>query len=130
VSAFLNKGTSRKLLVKLLEAQTVVLSAPILAELADVLSRQKFGVKPEAVNQYISILIRQASIAKVTSNLKLVLADPDDDMVLNMAISCKADYIISGDKHLLKIGKYQEIQIVSVNEFNAILKAKRKENRS
>jgi putative PIN family toxin of toxin-antitoxin system len=45
VSTFLNKGASRKLLVKLLETQNIVLSAPILAELADVLSREKFSVK-------------------------------------------------------------------------------------
>jgi putative PIN family toxin of toxin-antitoxin system len=121
VSAFLNKGTSRKLLVKMLETQEVFLSAPMLAELTDVLSRAKFGVKAEAVNLFISILIHRTTVIPVTSNLKLVLADPDDDMILNTAISGKADYIVSGDKHLLEIGHYKEIQIISVNEFAKVL---------
>ncbi len=122
VSAFLNKGTSRKLLVKMLETQEVVLSAQLLAELADVLSREKFGITTEAVNQFISILIHQTTVVPITSNLKIVLDDPDDDIVLNTAISAKADYIVSGDKHLLKIGNYKEIQIISVNEFTKILR--------
>ena len=79
VSAFLNKGTSRKLLVKMLETQEVFLSAPMLAELTDVLSRAKFGVKAEAVNLFISILIHRTTVIPVTSNLKLVLADSQHD---------------------------------------------------
>jgi uncharacterized protein len=122
VSAFLSKGTSRKLLVKMLETQEVVLSAPLLAELADVLSREKFRAKAETVNHFISILIRRATVVPLTSNLKIVLDDPDDDVVLNTAISGKVDYVVSGDKHLLKIGDYKEIQIISVNEFTKILR--------
>jgi uncharacterized protein len=122
VSAFLNKGTSRKLLFKMLETQDVFLSAPLLAELTDVLSREKFGAKPDVVNHFISILIRGTTIVPITSNLKIVLDDPDDDIVLNTAISCKADYIVSGDKHLLKIGNYNEIQVLSIKEFTEILK--------
>jgi putative PIN family toxin of toxin-antitoxin system len=117
VSAFLKGGVSRKLLLDLLQTQNVVLSAPMLAELADVLSREKFGVKAEAVNRYISILIRQTIVVPIVSNIKIVLEDPDDDIVLNTAISGKADYIVSGDKHLLKIANYNHIQIVTVNGF-------------
>ncbi len=126
VSAFLNRGTSRKVVANLLETHSVVLSAPLLAELADVLSREKFGVKTEKVNQFISILIRHANIVSLTSDLKIVLEDPDDNAVLNTAISSKADYIVSGDKHLLKIGNYKEIQIVSINELTQIIKKDKK----
>lgn len=122
VSAFINKGTSRKLLIKMLETQEVFLSAPLLAELTDVLSREKIGAKTEAVNHFISILIRGATIIPITSNLKIVLDDPDDDIVLNTAISGKVDYVVSGDKHILKLGNYKEIQIISVNEFTGILR--------
>jgi putative PIN family toxin of toxin-antitoxin system len=74
------------------------------------------------VNPFISILIRRATVVPIISNLKVVLEDPDDDVVLNTAISGKADYIVSGDKHLLKIGNYKEIQIISINEFTQILR--------
>jgi predicted nucleic acid-binding protein len=60
----------------------------------------------------------------VNSSLKIILEDPDDDMVLNTALSGEAEYIVSGDKHLLKIACYQNIKILSVNEFSQIIAKK------
>jgi putative PIN family toxin of toxin-antitoxin system len=121
VSAFLNKGKSRKLVSKLLEEHTVVLSAPMLAELADVLSRKKFGVKTEAVNGFVSVLVRRTTVVSVKSSLKVVPEDPDDDVVVNTAVSGKAEYIVSGDGHLLKVGTYKNIRIITVNECSQII---------
>ena len=45
VSSFLKKGKSRNLVVKIIDKHAVILSIPMLAELADVLSRDKFNVK-------------------------------------------------------------------------------------
>jgi uncharacterized protein len=89
----------------------------MIAELADVLSRVKFSVASQSVNRFINLLIRQATVIPVDSNLKIAPEDPDDDVMLNTAISGKADYVVSGDKHLLKIGYYKSIQIVSVKDF-------------
>jgi predicted nucleic acid-binding protein len=58
VSAFLNKGKSRTLVVKLLETQTVILSSQMLAVLADVLSRDKFNVTTGQIDRFISVLVR------------------------------------------------------------------------
>jgi len=42
--------------------------------------------------------------------------------ILSCAIEAKADYIVSGDKHLKNIGKFKEIGIVNAREFLDILK--------
>jgi uncharacterized protein len=117
VSAFRNRGKSRSLLRALMEKHEVVLSSQILAELADVLSRDKFNVTNAQIEKFLSILVRYAIVVPVQSNSKIVMEDPDDDMILDTALCGKADYIVSGDKHLLKIARYQNVQILSINEF-------------
>jgi putative PIN family toxin of toxin-antitoxin system len=125
VSAFLKRGRSRNLLFKLLEKHTVVLSSQMLAELTDVLSREKFNVTSAQIDRFISVLVRQAIVVPLSSNLKIVLEDPDDDMVLNTALSGAADYIVSGDKHLLTIACYKSVKILSINELAQIISKKR-----
>ncbi|MFM7876239.1 MAG: putative toxin-antitoxin system toxin component, PIN family, partial [Microcystis panniformis] len=43
--------------------------------------------------------------------------DPDDDMIIECAIAGKATHIITGDKHLLSLVEYQNIQIVKAKDF-------------
>jgi uncharacterized protein len=47
--------------------------------------------------------------------------DADDDMVVECAIVGNATHIVTGDKHFLTLGKYQDIEIVKVTEFVALL---------
>ena len=44
-------------------------------------------------------------------------ADPVDEMVLACAVEGQADLIVSGDRHLLDLGEYQGIPIVTAREF-------------
>jgi len=41
--------------------------------------------------------------------VRAVAADPDDDMVLGTAIAAHADFVISGDRHLLGLGVFRDI---------------------
>ena len=45
-----------------------------------------------------------------------MLEDPDDDVVLDVAYSGKADFIVTGDKHLLSLGRFKKVRIVTVNQ--------------
>jgi len=95
-------------------------STPLLAELTDILGRRKFEKKLAAsgltaeqiVDRYVALamLVRPATIAPV------ILNDPDDDHVLSCAAAARADLIVSGDRHLLDLGRYQEIRIVNSAE--------------
>ena len=100
-------------------------SAVLLAELEDVLSREKFarrleraGVTPrDLVLGYAALapVIEPATIAPV------VLADPDDDAVFACAVAAQAEVIVSGDKHLLDVKSYQGIQVLTAAELLALL---------
>ena len=121
ISALINNGKSRKLVLKLLDEHTVILSSQMLAELTDVISRDKFSATNSQIDRFISILVKKATMVSVRSIPKVILEDPDDDVVLTTALSGKAEYIVSGDKHLLKITCYEKTQIVSVNQFIQII---------
>ena len=47
--------------------------------------------------------------------------DPDDDMVIECAVIGQATHIVTGDKHLLNLSKYQEIVIMKATEFINLL---------
>jgi len=44
-------------------------------------------------------------------------ADPDDDKFIESALNAKASFVASGDRHLLDIGSYEGIRIVTPTEF-------------
>lgn len=50
-------------------------------------------------------------------DLHVIEQDPEDDNIVIAAVEGKADCIISGDKHLTKLGTYQNIPILSPAEF-------------
>jgi predicted nucleic acid-binding protein len=43
--------------------------------------------------------------------------DPDDNKFIECALECKANYIISGDTHLLNLKEYEGIKIIKSSEF-------------
>ena len=53
----------------------------------------------------------------LTRTLKVIEADPEDDMVLECAVIGGADYVVSGDRHLLDFGKFRNIEIIRAADF-------------
>jgi predicted nucleic acid-binding protein len=49
--------------------------------------------------------------------LHVIADDPDDNRVLECAVKGSADYIVTGDRHLLKLGSYEASAIVTVRQF-------------
>lgn len=114
VSALINRGKPRRLVLKLFEEHTVILSRQMLAELADVLTRDKFIVKTSQVESFLAILVRKSKIVTPSSRFKVISEDPDDDVVLNTAYAGKAEYIVTGDRHLLALKEFKRTKIVTV----------------
>ena len=121
VSALIDDGKPRRLVVELLDKHTVILSRQMLAELADVLSRDKFFVTSSQVDRFVSSLVRISKIVPDNARFKAVLEDPDDNKVLNTAFSGRADFIVTGDHHLLVLRQFKKTKIVNVNQMQNIL---------
>jgi putative PIN family toxin of toxin-antitoxin system len=72
-------------------------------------------------DKFVSTVKRTVKLVEINSNFKVVEEDPADDSILNVAYDSKADYIVSGDSHLLNLKKFKEIKIVTADEMLKIL---------
>ena len=70
-------------------------------------------------------MLKIAKFVEVIEEIKVVKEHPADDKFIECASAAGAGYIVSGDKHLLKVACYKKTQIVSVNDFLKVLEAKR-----
>lgn len=122
VSALVGHGKPRRLLLKLLEGHEIVSSKQMMAELEDVLSRSRFEFTGRQINEFLIIMTRGSYMAKVTEPPEIITEDPDDDIVLATASEGQARYIVSGDRHLLKLKEYRGIKIVAVREMLELLR--------
>ena len=92
-------------------------TAVLLAELEDVLSREKFAERLAAAGVVPrDLVLGYAALASVIEPSEIepvILADPDDDAVLACAVAAHSKVIVSGDSHLLNLRQYQDIRIVT-----------------
>jgi uncharacterized protein len=98
----------------------LVTSAPLLVELARVLA-DKFGWARSRIDRALGQLLRVAELVEPTARVNEVKADPADDRVLEAAAKSKAEVIVSGDRHLLRLKAWQGIAIESPAAFVARL---------
>jgi putative PIN family toxin of toxin-antitoxin system len=95
----------------------LIVSPPILEEYRRVgkkLADQFSGVD---LTPILSLIAAKARVIDSEEPPDPVCDDPDDDKFIACAISGEAEYIVSGDKHLLKINGYEGISIVKPRQF-------------
>ncbi len=87
-------------------------------EIEEVLNRKEISTRvSEEFCEFLLAVYKQKSIlVQPTSFPKIVSEDPDDDKFVHCAIAAKADYIVSGDSHLLNIKRFENILILSPKE--------------
>lgn len=91
------------------------LSDEILREFTGVCVR-KFDYDAETAVKY-SDLIRRHSVIVYPTEMVSIIKDEPDNRILECADEFKADYIISGDRHLLDVKKHKNIKIITPAEF-------------
>jgi predicted nucleic acid-binding protein len=57
-----------------------------------------------------------SELVRINNHLHVVDNDPDDDKVLETAVVCKADFIVSGDQHLIGSITFQDIPVIQAVE--------------
>ncbi|MHC5717984.1 MAG: putative toxin-antitoxin system toxin component, PIN family [Nostoc sp.] len=92
----------------------------ILLELREKLqTKQKRSPTDAAID--IEQILTFSRLVEIPNSLKVVVDDPDDDMVIECAAVGQATHIITGDKHLLSLNKYQDIYILKSADFLNLL---------
>ena len=90
----------------------------MLVELSEKL-KEKFGFSPDQIQAVLDDWREHAQEVHITSDLHAVAADPDDDKFIECAQVAGARVIVSGNRHLLDLGEYKGITILSAAEFLA-----------
>ncbi len=95
----------------------LAVSPALLDELEGILQRKKFAARlAQQTLSAASLVLRYAELAQLAQPALIapvVLEDPDDDNVLACALGAKADAVVSGDSHLLRLNSYQGIPILT-----------------
>ncbi len=116
-------GGKPQLLIKLFveEVILVVISEELLSELRRIVT-QKFPLFLPKLALLEESLRHDAELVKLGSQTVTVSRDPDDNKVIETALIGNCQYIISGDKDLLDIGLYKNIEIVKPAAFLQYIK--------
>jgi len=95
----------------------------LLDELAEKL-QSKLSFTPEQALDTVADLLTFLRLVPITGKLKAIPADPDDDKVLECAATAGVTYIVTGDRrHLLPLGTFQGISILTAADFLAVVTA-------
>ncbi len=122
ISGRLWSGIPRKVIQTAEEGTVrVFISEALIDELNDVIQRAKFKTNlariGKTTEQVVTEYLQICTVIDAASISRIVEADTDDNHVLACAIAAQADYIVTGDFHLLNLYSYQNIVIVDASQF-------------
>ena len=120
VSSFLSPGGTPRKIIDLWKRGDVILclSPAIIEEYVLVLGRLGLEGEPE-MDELLGLFRKKSNILFTApkGDLKVVQADPADDKFIECALHARAALVISRDNHLLDVGNYEGIRIVTPAEF-------------
>jgi uncharacterized protein len=129
VSSLLSiKGRPAEILNLWRDALFILVTSPsIISEIKSVLQRpaikKKYRISAELIDKLILLLEKDALLVPGLSNVSgAVPEDPSDEIFLSAALDAEAQFIVSGDRHLLDLGEFRGIPILTVQGFFELLK--------
>lgn len=97
----------------------LAISQYILDELRRTLSKPYFRerITEDERETYLTRLEAVATLVMPHHAISGVVADPNDDPIIDLAVSAQAQYLVTGDKRILAVGEYQGVKIVMARDF-------------
>jgi uncharacterized protein len=77
----------------------------------------KFKFSEDKTQSAVDEILSFSHMVEISGTLKAVPNDADDDMVIECSVVGNASHIVTGDKHLLSLIKYQNIAIAKATDF-------------
>ena len=114
VSAFVFPGGApEQVYRRALEGRSsLATSRPLLSELGRLLT-EKFGWESTHAEEAVSQLLRIGVVVDPTGQIADIADDPADNRVLEAAAESNAEVIVSGDRHLLTLGTWRGIRVLT-----------------
>jgi uncharacterized protein len=98
------------------EGIELAVSDAILDEVGRIL-RDKFEWTAERVNNVRAEIATFTKRAAPIETLDVVKGDASDNRIVECAVTAGSDVIVSGDKHLLALGSFRGIEVMTVSDF-------------
>lgn len=92
-------------------------SVEMLTELKKVVGYPRLAFSETSQAEIIEIIFNVSSIVEIHKSVNIIDDDAEDNKILGCAISAGAEFVISGDKHLLTLKNFEGIKIVTPEEF-------------
>lgn len=104
VSGIIWAGKPSQIVSKWLKSEfLLILSEELLTEYLEIIVR--LSKKPELEKYWQSLLIRTAEFVTVDQTVD-ICRDPDDNFILALGLTSKADYLITGDQDILSLTNF------------------------
>ena len=127
VSALISdKGNPARIVSKWLNGDfDTLISRPIVDEILRVTAYERIQRKYAKVREnrleFAELISEQGIWVVPTEKLVVVPADESDNRYVECAVTGSADYLVTGDEHLLILGEYQGIVVIKPAAFIALL---------
>jgi putative PIN family toxin of toxin-antitoxin system len=121
IAALLTQGLCSRLLHRARAGEFALEASPfIMGEVHRTLSR-KFKLTREEIAWSTTPVVEAVSrIIEPEVVNQGICSDADDDNILACAVTARAEYLVTGDSELLKLGSFQGVTIVSPRDFEAL----------
>ncbi|MBI4163642.1 MAG: putative toxin-antitoxin system toxin component, PIN family [Candidatus Aenigmarchaeota archaeon] len=117
VSSVFWLGKPHQIVELAIDGKIQVFTSPqILEELERVLKRD-FVEEHDFIESQIALILEYSKVVRPLNTIKAVQEDPDDNKIVECAVTAQADYIITGDPHLLNLKEFHRTKIVKAAEF-------------
>lgn len=118
ISALGYEGSERNILRRCFRKEIqFYLTKEIIDEVLRVLDYPKFDFSEKQKSELKLILSEYGQMVYASNRLSLIKEDPSDNRFLECALAIDADYLITGDKHLLKLKSFGNTTIVRAPDF-------------
>jgi putative PIN family toxin of toxin-antitoxin system len=119
ISALLFKGKMSRIVGLWQTGKIVpVISKETFGELRTVFEYPKFSLSRAEIESLIEHeILPFFEVVNIGKHVKGACRDPEDDKFISCALSANADYIVTGDKDLSDLRKYQSIKIIHASDF-------------
>jgi len=109
-------SVAQKFLFKCIKENVQIFSSQeIIEEYKKILVRD-FDYKKQEIGEILEKIFQFVTLVNPSRKVDIVKEDADDNKIIECAVESKSEYIVSYDKHLLKLKEFEEIKIVRPEE--------------
>ena len=111
-----DNSVAQKFLFKCIKENVQIFSSQeIIEEYKKILVRD-FDYKKQEIGEILEKIFQFVTLVNPSRKVDIVKEDADDNKIIECAVESKSEYIVSYDKHLLKLKEFEEIKIVRPEE--------------